>query len=259
MRLKYTRVFNEHSINTFIAFEQSTGRSNWFSGYRTEYYSTVLDQLFAGGLSNQVADGTASESSRQNYFGRISYGFMEKYLLDFNFRYDCSSNFPKNKRWGFFPGGSIAWRMSKENFFQDNISFIDDFKIRASYGQIGNDAVPAFQWLSTYALGSNGYTFGATPVTSLGLVAGVTPNTNITWEVAEMMNGGIDGTFWNGLLGFTIDIFKQKRSNILAKRDLAIPGNTGLILPNENIGVVQNKGIELQLTHQNTIDIFTYR
>jgi len=259
MRLKYSRVFNEHSLNTFIAFEQSTGRSNWFSGYRTEYYSTVLDQMFAGGLSNQVANGSASESSRQNYFGRISYGFRERYLLDFNFRYDGSSNFPENKRWGFFPGGSVAWRISKENFIQDNISFIDDLKIRASYGQIGNDAVPSFQWLSTYALGSTGYTFGATPVTTLGLVAGVTPNASITWEVAEIMNGGVDGTFWNGLLGFTIDVFKQKRSNILAKRDLAIPGNTGLTLPNENIGIVQNKGIELQLTHQNTVGEITYR
>ncbi len=259
LRLKYSRVFNEHSINTFIAFEQSTGKSNYFSGYRTDYYSTVLDQLFAGGLTNQVANGSASEASRQNYFGRISYGFRERYLLDFNFRYDGSSNFPGNKRWGFFPGGSVAWRMSKENFIKDNVSFIDDLKIRASYGQIGNDAVPSFQWLSTYSLGSTGYTFGMTPVTTLGLVAGVTPNMNITWEVAEIINGGVDGTLWNGLLGFTIDVFKQKRSNILAKRDLAIPGNTGLTLPNENIGVVQNKGIEVQLTHQNTIGDFSYR
>lgn len=259
LRVKYSRVFNEHSINTFIAFEQSTGRDNYFSGYRTDYYSTALDQMFAGGLTNQVANGSASESSRQNYFGRISYGFRERYLLDFNFRYDGSSNFPGDKRWGFFPGGSVAWRISKENFIQDNVSFIDDLKIRASYGQIGNDAVPSFQWLSTYSLGSTGYTFGMTPVTTPGLVAGVTPNPAITWEIAEIMNGGVDGTFWNGLLGFTIDVFKQKRSRILAKRDLAIPGNTGLTLPNENIGIVQNHGIEIQLTHQNTIGDFTYR
>ena len=257
-RVKYARQFNDHNINTFIAFEQSAGHSNNFSGYRTDYYSTVLDQLFAGGLTNQVANGSASESARQNYFGRISYGFRERYLLDFNFRYDGSSNFPEDKRWGFFPGGSVAWRISKENFIRDNVGFITDLKIRASYGQIGNDLVPSFQWLSTYSLGSTGYTFGKTPVTTLGLRAGVTPNQSITWEVAEIMNAGIDGNFWDGLLGFTIDVFKQKRSNILAKRDLAIPGNTGLTLPNENIGIVENKGLEVQLTHQNILGEISY-
>lgn len=259
LRAKYENQFGGHHINTFIAVEQSEGRSNNFTAFRRDFMSSALDELFAGSLTGMTANGTASESGRQNLFGRIGYGFKEKYLLDFNFRYDGSSNFPKNRRWGFFPGASVAWRLSQEDFIRDNISFIDDLKVRASYGQIGNDQVAAFQWLSTYSLGNTGYSFGLTPVTSQGLTAGVTPNPNITWEIAEIFNAGLDGTFAKGLFGFTVDYFKQRRSNILAKRDLAIPSNTGLTLPNENIGIVQNQGVELELRHHKNLGQFTYR
>ncbi len=258
-RIKYEKQINQHSINTFIAFEQAVGHDENFSARRVDFYSNVIDQLFAGGLTNQVTNGKASESARQNYFGRLNYGYMDKYLFDFNFRYDGSSNFPQDKRWGFFPGASVAWRLSKESFIADNLAFVTDLKLRGSYGQIGNDRVPAFQWLSTYSLGSTGYTFGMSPVTTLGLKAGVTPNPNITWEVAEIMNVGLDADILNGLLGLTVDVFKQRRTNILAKRDLAIPGNTGLILPNENIGIVENKGIEVEVSHQKVLGEFFYK
>jgi TonB-dependent starch-binding outer membrane protein SusC len=258
-RVKYAKQFNNHNLSTFIAVEQSEGKSNNFSAFRKDFSSPALDQLNVGSLTGMTANGSASESGRKNYFGRVSYGFMEKYLIDLNFRYDGSSNFPEDGRWGFFPGASVAWRIAQEDFIKNNLSFINSLKLRASYGQIGNDQVPSFQWLSTYTLGSTGYSFGTSPVTTLGLVAGVTPNPNITWEVAEISNIGLDGTLWKGLFGFTVDLFKQKRSNILAKRDLAVPFNTGLTLPNENIGVVENKGIEVELNHSKTFSDFSYR
>jgi TonB-linked SusC/RagA family outer membrane protein len=259
LRLKYEKQINGHNINTFVAVEQSEGNSNNFSAFRKDFSSAALDQLNVGSLTGMTANGSASESGRMNYFGRVSYNFKEKYLLDFNFRYDGSSNFPKDKRWGFFPGGSIAWRLSEENFIKNNLGYINNLKLRASYGQIGNDQVSAFQWLSTYTLGSTGYPFGVSPITTLGLVAGVTPNANITWEVAEISNIGLDAVLWKGLLGFTIDAFKQRRSNILAKRDLAVPFNTGLTLPNENIGIIENKGIEAEITHAKVIGEVSYR
>ena len=259
LRVKYERQFNEHHLNTFIAVEQSEDKNNNFSAFRKDFSSAALDQMDFGSLTGMTAYGSAYESGRQNVFGRISYGFQEKYLADFNFRYDGSSNFPKSKRWGFFPGGSLAWRVSQENFIKDNFDYITNLKLRASYGEIGNDQINAFQWLSTYTLGDNGYPFGMSPVTTLGLIAGVTPNANITWEVAKATNIGLDGTLWQGLFGFTIDAFKQKRSNILATRNLAIPFFTGLTLPDENIGVVENKGIELELTHYRTLGNFLYK
>lgn len=259
LRVKYERYFGNHHLNTFIAAEQSTGQNNNFNAYRRDFPSSAIDQMFAGSVVGQSTGGSASESSRQNVFGRVSYNFQDKYLIDFNYRYDGSSNFPKEGRWGFFPGGSVAWNIGEENFLRD-VASVTYLKLRASYGQIGNDAVPSFQWLSTYSIGSDGYPFGVTPSTTLGLRAGATPNPNITWEMSEISNIGLDATLWEGFLGMSVDVFKQKRSNILTRRDLAIPFHTGLELPNENIGVVENKGIEIDLSHLNRrMGEFTYR
>jgi len=258
LRIKYEKRFNDHNLNTFIAAEQEEALNTGFSAFRRNFLSPAIDQLFAGSLTGQEATGSASERGRKNFFGRFGYGFKDKYLIDFNFRYDGSSIFPKGKQFGFFPGVALAWRIGEEKFV-DNFNFIDDLKLRASFGKIGNDRVVPFQYLQSYTLGMQGYNFGATPTQSLGLTAGVSPNPNITWEVLKTTNVAMDGLFWNGLIGFTVDVFKQERSNILATRDLAVPSYTGLNLPNENIGVVHNKGIELEISHKKTIKAFSYR
>jgi TonB-linked SusC/RagA family outer membrane protein len=258
-RIKYERRFNDHNINTFIAAEQENAITTGFSAFRRNFLTPAIDQLFAGSLAGQEATGSASERGRKNFFGRVGYGFKDKYLVDFNFRYDGSSIFPPGNQFGFFPGVAFAWRMGKEKFIEDKFNFIDDLKLRASYGKVGNDRVAPFQYLQSYTLGMVGYNFGATPTQSLGLTAGVNPNPNITWEVLKTANLGMDGLFLKGLFGFSLDIFRQERSNILATRDLAIPSYTGLNLPNENIGVVRNNGIELELNHKKTINKFSYR
>jgi hypothetical protein len=131
-------------------------------------------------------------------------------------------------------------------------------KIRASYAEIGNDQVPAFQYLSTYSF-SGGYSFGQAAALSQGLVAGVSPNPNITWEVAKMSNLALEGSLWNGRLGFVFEGFKQRRENILASRGLAVPAFAAISLPNENFGIVENKGIEIQLSTRDNIGDFSYR
>ncbi len=259
LRIKYENVFKDHRISTFIAMEQSDYRSTGFSAFRKNYLSSTIDEIFAGSLIDQRTDGTSYESGRKNFFGRINYGYKDKYLLDFNLRYDGSSNFPKGKQWGLFPGISVGWRISEENFIKNNLGYITNLKLRASYGQVGNDAIAAFQNLRLYNLNSQGYVYGKSPFGTQGLAAGVTPNPNFTWEVAKLSNIGLDASFWKGLLGLSVDVFKQIRSNILTTRVLAIPAYTGLILPAENIGSVENKGFEIQLSHTRTIGDFTYR
>ncbi len=259
VRLKYRNRFGKHTVDAFIAGEQAKANSFDFSAFRRDFVSTEIDELFAGSLINQEADGKASENARRNFLGRLHYDFSEKYLFDFNFRYDGSSNFPKGKRYGFFPGLSAAWRLSKERLIKDRLSFINDLKLRASIGQIGNDRISAFQYLRLYSMGNKGYNFGDPPIQSLGVVAGVTPNPNVTWEVATIKNIGLDGMFWNGLLGLTIDLFHQRRENILQTRSLGIPAFAGLSLPAENIGVVENKGFELEISHAIVKKDFSYR
>lgn len=258
-RVKYEKQFADHYISAFIAGEQSKGESNTLYAFRRDYISSALDEIFAGSAANMDTDGYSSLSSRRNAFGRLSYNFKEKYLIDFNFRYDGSYKFPSDGRWGFFPGVSAAWRISEEDFF--SIDAIDNLKLRASYGKIGNDAISAYQYLQQYNMMSIGYHFGSPNLSAPqpGIYAGVSPNPNITWEVSEITNIGLDGSILNNLLGFTVDIFKQKRSNILATRALKLPEYTGLKLPSENIGIVENKGIELELSHRNKINDFSYR
>jgi TonB-linked SusC/RagA family outer membrane protein len=258
LRIKYELKTGNHHLSTFVAAEQSDIKYNNFYASRKNYISAAIDELFAGGLVDQSTGGQRSESGRKNLFGRVSYGFMDKYLLDINLRYDGSSNFPKGNQWGFFPGVSVGWRVSQEKFMK-NVNFIDNLKLRASIGKMGNDAVAPFQDLTLYTLGNTGASYGSTPVATNGLIAGVTPNPNITWEVATMTNLGLDARLWKGLLGVTVDVFKQSRNNILASRSLNVPVFTGLILPNENIGTVENKGIEIELNHTEVFKDFSFR
>jgi len=249
LRLNYKKSFGGHEVTSFVAYEQMKGNYSYFQAFRRGFLSNTLPEMFAGDPSSQQNTGEASENARQSVFGRVGYNFQDKYLFDFNLRLDGSHAFPKGNRWGVFPGVSAAWVISREAFFENNTN-LNELKVRVSTGKMGNDAISAYQFMSSYILNNQGYHFGISPVSSLGLVPGVTPNPNITWEVANSHNLGIDAVFFNGGIGFNLDVFKQRRSNILTKRNLEIPAYAAIILPDENIGIVENRGIELQVSHR---------
>lgn len=248
-KLNYERKFGHHNIKALLGYEQQTVNGNMDQAYRSDFVSTVLPEIFAGSSdkSKQSNYGYATQGARKNYFGRINYDYDGIYLAEFTMRRDGSPNFSPNKRWGNFPSASIGWRLSQEKFM-DDFKFINDLKIRASYGIMGNDLVDPFQYLTTYGFGSN-YVIGGNDVT--GLIQNGVPNPSITWERAKTANIGLDARLWEGMLGITFDYFKTRRSDILTTRTAVIPGYTGLILPDENVGIVDNKGFELILTHAN--------
>src|SRR5690606_17027064 len=201
--------------------------------------------------------GSASISGYNNYFGRFNYNFDGKYLLEFLFRYDGSQIFPREGRYGFFPGVSAGWRLSEEPFIRDNFNFVNQLKIRGSYGEIGNDRVDAYQYLQTFTLQDN-YYFGGGVFP--GLRPGVLPNPDITWEVSKKTDLGIEGMFWDGLFGFEYTWWRENRSNILAPRNASVSNVFGFPgLPDENIGKVKNGGFELVLTHKNSIGDLNYQ
>jgi TonB-linked SusC/RagA family outer membrane protein len=255
-KINYERSFGVHNIGVMFGYEQRQAQYNTFMASRHNYVSTALPQIFAGSSDKdyQANDGTGSKAARLNYFGRATYDFAGKYLAQFIFRYDGSQNFPKNKRFGFFPGVSVGWRLSEEEFMK-NLGFINNLKIRASYGEMGNDQVNSFQYLTSYGFGNN-YVVGNNDVT--GLVQTGVPNPKITWEVAKTYNLGLDATLWKGLFGVEFDVFKTRRSNILTTRTAVVPDYTGLLLPDENVGIVENKGFELVLSHSKTINKLRY-
>ena len=243
-RLNYKRTFNDvHNLNVFVAYEQYQSRYDYMQARRQDFISTAIDEIFAGDINSATNDGKASETARMNYFGRLDYDYAGKYLFQFNWRYDGSENFPAGKRFGFFPGVSVGWRVSEEKFWKENVSWMDYLKVRASWGQMGNDKVDAFQYLTAY-------TFDNPAILGGGIESGLwlwTPaNPNITWEVANTYNVGIETRFLK-YFNFEADFFKTKRNNILATRNAAIPEYAGLTLPDENIGVCSNIGTELTL------------
>ena len=252
VKANYERKFDLHNIGLMAGYEQMQSKGNFLSGTRNDFLSTTIPQIFAGSTdkTKQSNDGSASQGARQNLFGRLSYDYASKYMVQFTLRRDGSPNFPENKRYGYFPSASAGWRLSEESFMED-MDFVNNFKIRGSYGIMGNDLVSAFQYLTTYGYGNN-YVLGGTDVS--GLVQTNVPNPNITWETAKTWNVGFDGGFMNGLLGIEFDYFQSRRSDILTKRSAVIPDYTGLTLPDENVGIVDNKGFELILTHENTIN-----
>ena len=257
-RLAYDRVIGDHEFSGFIAYEQNKISGDEVSAFRERFISDKVDQLFAGADNeNKTNYGFAWETGRVNYFGRIHYGYKEKYLIDFTLRHDGSQNFAKEKRFGTFPGTSVAWRMSEEPFF--NVDFVDYLKVRGSWGQMGNDRVDPYQYLTTYRLGipdqfvNEVYFFGTEGNIVKNLIADQTPNPDITWETATTINFGFDASLFNEKLSVTSEVFSSKRRDILIARSASVPAYTGLDLPKENLGKVNSKGLELELAYQGKI------
>lgn len=257
-QINYDKSFGKHNVGIMAGYEQMEYDFNTFMASRTDFPSAALPELFAGSTdkSKHNNDGLSEIATRQNYFGRITYDYAEKYLAQFIWRYDGSPNFPSDSRWGFFPGVSLGWRISEEPFME-NLSVINNLKIRGSYGKMGNDSIPPFQYVNVYNY-TNNYVVGGNDVP--GLVQNTVPNPIITWEEATMSNIGFELGLWDSKLEVVFDYFKTERSNILTARQATIPDYTGVTdrLPDENVGIVENKGFELQLTHRNSINKFYY-
>jgi TonB-linked SusC/RagA family outer membrane protein len=252
IKLGYERKFGKSGVEAFVAYEVARETYTELDAYRTGFLSNSVQDLFAGSTIGQSNNSVTTKTARQNYIGRISYNYDDRYLLDVNMREDGSPNFPQGKQYGFFPSVSAAWRVSNESFFKPGV--IDDLKLRASWGQTGNDAVSPFQYIQTYQLQAGqlsqylaaGYFYGATPSQVPGFVLGPTPNVNITWETATTTDVGIDLRLFKDLT-FSMDLFRSMRTDILVPPNLVVPQYTGLTLPVENLGKVLNHGFEFQL------------
>ena len=246
--VSYDHSFGSHHITALAGVTKEQSNDNYWNAFRQYFPSTVIDQLNAGGAVDQKSNGSAWERARLNYFGRVGYNFKEKYIAEFLWRYDGSYNFPEQNRFGFFPGISAGWRISEEKFFSDNITFINSLKLRGSWGKLGNDAVSVngnlveYSYLPTYANTPSGYVIN-NQVAAAYHENGI-PNPDITWEVANNYNFGLDGSLWNNRITFEFDYFQNRRSSILWFRNASIPQSAGLTLPAENIGKVANKGYE---------------
>ena len=258
LKVDYARQFGDHNISVFAAYEKSKYDGKGIQAFRRYFISDQLPYLFAGGDAEKNNNEIVSIDARENYFGRFSYNYREKYLFQFSFRRDGSLRFSKdNGRWGNFPSILAGWKLSSEEFWKEHVSFIPYFKLRASWGQLGNDLVAPFQYLSSYSL-STGYTLGDGRVYSSGLAQLGATNPAITWEVANVYNLGFESNIINSKLTLNADFFYQRRTNILVKRNASVPDFTGIQLPDENYGIVENRGLEIALGYADRAGDFTY-
>ncbi|HSC40084.1 MAG TPA: SusC/RagA family TonB-linked outer membrane protein, partial [Chitinophagaceae bacterium] len=244
---------DDHHVTAMLGNEQQQNNFRYASAYRKNYVSAAIDQINVGSTAPADKDngGSASAGAYNNYFGRLNYDFKSKYLVEFVFRYDGSQIFPAGKRYAFFPAVSAGWRLSEENFIKDNFPFINQLKLRASHGQVGNDRIAQWQYFQAFSFGDN-YVFGTTDAP--GITPGTMPNPNVTWETSRKTDLGLDATLWKGLLDVEFTYWTQKRSDILIQRNLSVSNVFGFPgLPDENYGKVNSQGFELLLRHKNNI------
>ncbi len=265
IRLLYNATFNNvHHLNTFVAYEQYDFKYDYLQASRQNFTSTAIDQIFAGDAKSATNNGSADQSARQNYFGRVDYSYAEKYLAQFNWRYDGSERFAKENRFGFFPGISLGWRASEEDFWKKNLSFINSFKLRGSWGKMGYDRIfyngqeQRFTFLTQFTFGQNAIFGGGNPQPYQGIVLSQTANPNAQWEVATTYNVGMEGKLLRNALAFEFDVFKQKRSKILDQATASVPQYAGISLPAENIGAAQSHGFEGSLNYTKNVRSFKY-
>ena len=249
----YDRQFGDHSIGIFGAYEQMTEDYNDFGAFRKYYISDVVQTQDAGADAEKDNWGEMTIYARKSLIGRLNYNYKGKYLAEVVFRRDGSLKFPPDSRWGNFPGFLLGWRASEESFWQNNLPFINYFKLRASYGKMGMDPGDAFQYMNKYQL-STGMTLGSGKVVETIVEQAGIANPFITWEKQTTYNFGFDSQILNNMFSLNTEFFYSKRSDILAPRDASVPGFTGLELPDENIAEVDNRGFEIEAGYHKEIN-----
>ncbi|MBD8491285.1 SusC/RagA family TonB-linked outer membrane protein [Echinicola sp. CAU 1574] len=249
--LNYNQNFDQHGINAMMVFEQAEN-GLYGSFVRAEDPVTNYDQdfVYSTDAERRYGNGYENIGARQSLIGRVNYNYAEKYIAEFSFRYDGNTLFPKESRWGFFPSFSAAWRIVDESFMSNARSWLDDFKIRVSYGTTGNDLdvnnnrISPFSYNYTYS-NSGSYIFGDDLYRSIA--PGATPNPNLTWATSTTYNTGIDFELMETRLSGSLDVFYKKEEDILGSRLVTLPDNYGQDLAPENYAERSWRGGELSL------------
>ena len=255
LTLNYENSWDQHDLRATLVAESTTFERDYLMGSRTDPLSFEAPYLNYSSEAERNNAEIFSQSARSSYVGRVNYTFDQKYLFEATMRADATARYAAEGRWGYFPSVSLGWRISEEDFLKDSSTW-NNLKLRASYGVMGNDAVSNFDFLTGYNISSGFYMFDGKPypiISSAGLA-----NALVTWETMKIANIGLDGTLWDGGLGFEIDAFYRLREDILALPDSDIPFHFGASLPKTNLNSRDNRGFDLMLKHKGKIGNVSY-
>ncbi|MBQ9173620.1 MAG: TonB-dependent receptor [Bacteroidales bacterium] len=244
---QYMTNVGDHNFNVMVAAEASASRNDSLNGsrqYTGIFTNDILDQADSGTAQNW---GNRGYSRLAAYLGRFNYDYAGKYLVELVGRYDGSYRYAPGHRWAFFPSASIGWRISQENFVKNNIPWLTNLKLRASYGLSGMDAGNAFAYVYGYSKGGANTVFGNGGSSTTAYVAPGMVTDELSWVTSKIMNAGLDAELWGGKLFGTFEVFKRHNTGLLASRAIAVPNTFGASFPEENLNSDYNYGFELEL------------
>lgn len=251
--LNYTwNITSNHELGILAGFQEEGQNIRKLSGRREIYPSDSMTEIDGGSTVGQSLSGGVSEFALRSLFGRMNYAYKGKYLAEANFRWDGTSRIYKDQRWGLFPSFSGAWRVSEEAFVKDNLTWVDNLKIRASWGKLGNSEIGNYPYQEVYSTSS--YIFNGE--VAQGIVQNALKDRSLQWEATSITDIGIDLSLGKGLFSLTFDWYNKITDGILSQA--AIPSSVGMSAPTINYGKLQNKGVEFEVGHQNKINDFTY-
>ena len=245
--LNYDKSFGQHNLKAMAGWHTEKFDYSENTMERKNFPTNDLTDMNAGDASTQKNNGYNRELAMVSWFGRVNYDFAGKYLLEGNIRSDASSRFADGHRWGYFPSFSAAWRLSEENFMEDAREWLNSFKLRASWGLLGNqDALSDYYpWMNTYSLNAN-YPLGGSLQTGY-YQASYKLNT-ISWEKARTWGVGFDATI-NNKINVTLDYYDRRTTGIIM--DVPVPQEFGLGAYKDNVGEMANRGVEALISYNN--------
>lgn len=255
--LTYDKTIGQHSFSVVLGQSAQRYTSRQLGGTAYDLLAYLEDKAnidFTTGLASDgketVYGGAGDPNSLASYFGRLSYNFAERYMLQFTVRRDGSSRFGPNNKWATFPSVSVGWNITNEPWLQKRPEWWTNTKLRLSWGKNGNENIGNFRYTANVALNNN-YVFGGYgngQLLVLGSKPSGTPNADLKWEESEQYDVGLDFGFFNSALTFTVDYFYKKTNGML--KEMAIPSYLGESKPWGNVGSMKNEGVEFELGYK---------
>jgi TonB-linked SusC/RagA family outer membrane protein len=260
--MNYDRTFGNHNVHAYAGLEEATSEQRYLSGSVNGFADPTNPNIDASiGVSDplmrSVGGGVMFQKAISSFISRLDYNYQQKYIAGFTMRADASYKFPSRSRIGYFPSASVGWNVAKESFFTPLADYINQFKVRGSYGLTGSDNTAAWQWQSNYTLATSGVLLdGMTRGNTL--IPGYVPNDLITWEKNFSRNIGVDMGILNNLVSLSVDYWTKTTTDILDTRAASIPISTGAKLPAVNYGSGKSWGWDIHLEHAKKIGDFNY-
>lgn len=249
----YVKSFGDHDINVLLGTSREQFRYNTTVASRKDFPTDDFEVIDPGDASTATATGNKTYDALISVFGRVNYSYKDRYLFEANIRRDGSSKFARGHRWGTFPSFSAAWRISEESFFSPLKNAVQNLKLRASWGKLGNQSIDRYLSMSTYNVvpgSTRFYMFDGTVQTLMS--ESVMGNNIITWETSTNLNFGLDVNVLDNRLGLTFDWYNRDTDDILLS--LEAPSLLGITPPISNAGKVRNRGWELTINWQDQIN-----